>query len=198
MENNVCDGLMKVLLVAVRTDFSVRTSMCVGMTRTLCLRKPATAGRLSVWADCSEARAVAASRMASGLFLTRILTRPRTPFGSAIFRPLITSLFSMGSRLVEATVVVVLLVNLFLNGRDVDAVVDVVVLVVVVVVVVVVVDVLLVVDEVVKLNAGGRGMLLLLITAGGGPKTEADKRPPHVRTHSSPDKKLFPFPPHPE
>jgi len=64
---------------------------------------------------------------------------------------------------------------------------------------VVVVDVVLVVDcVVVKVRAGGRGMLLLLITAGGGPKTEADNRPPHVRTHSSPDKKLFPFPPHPE
>lgn len=75
-------------------------------------------------------------------------------------------------------------------------VVDVVVLLVrgvVVVLVVVVLVVLVVVDVVVVVE-----VMIVFITDGGGPLTEASKRPPQVRTHSSPDKKLFPFPPQPE
>ena len=105
--------------------------------------------------------------MASGLFLTNILTRPR-PLESETFRPRMTSFSSSaGSRFFA---------DFGMNGGlvldDLEVVngIRVVGLLVVVVVVVVgvgVVDdvVLVVVDVVVKVRAGGRGMLLLLITA---------------------------------
>ena len=61
---------------------------------------------------------------------------------------------------------------------------------------VVVVVVVLVVDDVVVVVVVE--VIIVFITDGGGPLTEASSRPPQVRTHSSPDKKLFPFPPQPE
>ena len=80
---------------------------------------------------------------------------------------------------------------------DVVVVVVAVVVVVVDVVVVVVVIGVGVVDEV---NDGGLGNkeFDFITVGGGGPLTDTSRRPPQVRTHSSPDKKLFPFPPQPE
>lgn len=70
--------------------------------------------------------------------------------------------------------------------------------VVVVVGVVVVVVVVEVVEVVVVVVEEGLGNKLFLITVGGGSIEDMSKRPPQVRTHSSPCKKLLPLPPHPE
>ena len=81
-------------------------------------------------------------------------------------------------------------------------VVDVVLVVVLeIVVVVVVVDVvdLSGVGVVVEVNEGGLGNKEFdFITVGGcGPDADTSRTPPQVRTHSSPERKLFPFPPQP-
>ena len=118
------------------------------------------------------------------LSLLRLFTSRTTSFSTSKFggRRLIG-----GEAVVLCVVVVVVLVVKVVVGFE--------VVVVVLVIVVVVVDDF-VVDTIDK--DGRRKVFLISAWSGFGPDTDTSSSPPHVRTHSSPDKKLFPLPPHPE